>query len=310
MKHVCISLLLALFSASLLLAQDAAETETEPNFEEIMAVYQAFADSFAQHVTFETGAVSLGEDLAKIQVPQGFKYLNPKDSETVLTDLWGNPPSEGENRSLGMLFPEKDHPMTDSSFAINITYSEEGYVDDEDADDIDYDELLETMQADTKASNEYREELGYGPIELVGWASTPFYDAANKKLHWAKEIKFGDSEENTLNYNIRVLGRKGFLQLNVISEMFMLDEVKQQIDPILDAVNFEEGNRYADFDPDVDKVAAYGIGALIAGKVMAKAGLFAKLGIFLAKGWKIIALAVVGLFAALKRFFGSKTKEE
>ena len=34
-----------------------------------------------------------------------------------------------------------------------------------------------------------------------------------------EQIKFGDTEENTLNYNIRVLGRKGVLVLNFIAGM-------------------------------------------------------------------------------------------
>jgi len=246
--------------------------------------------------------------LATIQVPEGYKFLNGADSDRVITDVWGNPPREGDNRSLGMLIPEKDTPMSDSSFAINITYTEDGYIDDSDAKSIDYDEMLESMRADSKLANEYRIEEGYPPVDLVGWASQPYYDEISKKLHWAKELRFGDSPENTLNYNIRVLGRKGYLQMNVIGEMFVFDKVKENIDPVISSVNFNQGQRYADFNPDMDKVAAYGVGALIAGKVMAKAGLFAKVGILLAKFWKVIALAIFGLLAGIRNFFGGKNK--
>ena len=51
-------------------------------------------------------------------------------------------------------------------------------------------------------------------------------------------------------------------------------------------VEFDDGNRYSDFNPDIDTVAAYGIGGLIAGKLAAKAGIFA----LLAKGGKFIVL--------------------
>lgn len=183
-----------------------------------MAAYTAYVDSISKSLTYEYDKVFLKENLASIQVPNGYKYLNGKDSDMILTDIWGNPPSEGEDKSLGMLLPENFSPMADSSFAINITYTEEGFIDDDDAADIDYDELLESMQSEEKAINEYREQGGYEPIYLVGWASPPFYDSQTKKLHWAKEIKFGDAETNTLNYNIRILGRKGYLQLNVIGE--------------------------------------------------------------------------------------------
>lgn len=61
--------------------------------------------------------------------------------------------------------------------------------------------------------------------------------------------------------------------------------------------------RYADFNPDMDTVAAYGIGALIAGKVAAKLGILATVLIFLKKFWII---AVVGLGGLFKRFFGKR----
>lgn len=265
--------------------------------------YLNFVDSIEQTWNYESGLVSLRDDVATIQVPAGFKYLNGEDSEMILTELWGNPPSEPADQSMGMLIPTEDTPMSDSTYVINITFTDDGYIEDEDARDIDYTELLETMQEDTKTESEYRIAEGYESIELVGWASPPFYDEANKKLHWAKELHFGDYEENTLNYNIRILGRRGFLELNAIGEMYVLDEVQSNIAPILSSVNFKEGHRYADFSPGLDKVAAYGIGGLIAGKVLAKAGILAKLGLLLAKFWKIIALAVVGLFAGVKKFF-------
>ncbi|MEL6256965.1 MAG: DUF2167 domain-containing protein [Bacteroidota bacterium] len=292
------------------IAQDSASADQA--LEELQAalLYQNYSDSVAASLTYEYDSVSLKGNLAVIYIPEGYKYLNGPDADMVLTDLWGNPPTSGDDQSLGMLFPENSNPLDDSSFAINITYAEEGYVSDEDADDIDYDDLLESMQEDTKSANEYRSQEGYPTIELVGWASPPFYDSDTKKLHWAKELAFEGMDVNTLNYNIRILGRKGYLQLNVIGDMSMVEEVKSSIDPILASVNFEEGSRYADFDPDVDKVAAYGIGALIAGKILTKAGIFAKLGIFFAKFWKIIALGAIAAFGALRKFFGGKKNSE
>ena len=147
-------------------------------------------------------------------------------------------------------------------------------------------------------------KLGYDGIELIGWAQPPYYDNTTKKLHWAKELHFEHYETNTLNYNIRVLGRKGFLTMNVIGEMNVLPMVQNDLDPILSSVEFNEGNRYADFNPDIDTVAAYGIGGLIAGKILAKAGFFA----LILKFWKVIAIGVVGAFGIFKKkIFGSKS---
>jgi len=53
----------------------------------------------------------------------------------VLTDLWGNPPSE----PIGLLFPEAMKPMHDAfTYAVEIEYAEEGYIDDEEAEDLVY----------------------------------------------------------------------------------------------------------------------------------------------------------------------------
>lgn len=267
--------------------------------EEIEAYQNYLVDSIEQSFNYQYGSVELHDGLATLTVPSGYKFLDAPQSEYVLTDLWGNPPSE----CLGLLFPEDISPLSDNfTYVVEVSYSEDGYIEDDDAADIDYEELLEEMQQDAESANEARVEQGYEPIQLVGWASAPFYDQSSKKLHWAKELKFGDAEVNTLNYNIRILGRKGYLNMNAIGDIGILPAFKEDIDVILGSVEFNEGYRYSNFDPDLDEVAAYGIGGLIAGKVLAKAGVFAAL----LKFWKVIAVAVVAAFAALKnKIFGS-----
>jgi Uncharacterized membrane-anchored protein conserved in bacteria len=273
---------------------------TETNIELDEAAYQQIMDSINNSYTFQKGSIPLGNDLATLHVPEGFKFLDAEQSQQVLTDLWGNPPSE----TMGMLFPEDISVVGDNfTYAIEITYSEEGYIEDDDADDIDYDELMEDMQESAIEENKERTKLGYPTAEIVGWAAEPFYDQSSKKLHWAKEIKFEGMEMNTLNYSIRVLGRKGYLNLNAISDMDKLPLVQTNIDRVISSAEFNPGNRYSDFNPDLDEVAAYGIGGLIAGKVLAKVGFFAAL----LKFWKVIAIGIVAAFGTLrKRIFGSK----
>ncbi|SDX83269.1 Uncharacterized membrane-anchored protein [Lutibacter oricola] len=257
-------------------------------------IYQQKIDSIEKSFNYEYDTVDLLNGIATINIPSGYKFLNAEQSAYVLTDLWGNPPSE----VLGLLFPKDISPMSDNfTYAVEVTYSADGYIEDDDAEDIDYDDLLEEMQNDTELYNKERVKEGYEKIELLGWASPPFYDKENKKLHWAKELKFENYEVNTLNYNIRVLGREGYLNLNAIGDMEVLPLLNSDIDTILNSVEFNEGYAYADFDASVDNVAAYGIGGLIAGKMLAKAGVFAGL----LKFWKIIAIAVVGAFGALRK---------
>ncbi|MDV7395839.1 DUF2167 domain-containing protein, partial [Arthrospira platensis SPKY1] len=113
-----------------------------------------------------------------------------------------------------------------------------------DAQELDYTEMLQDMQAETRDSNEVRVGAGYEPIELVGWAAQPFYDGVSHKLHWAQELKFGDADANTLNYNIRVLGRKGYLRMNFIADMDQLPEIERNLDSVLAMAEFNDGYRY------------------------------------------------------------------
>jgi len=154
-----------------------------------------------------------------------------------------------------------------------------------------------------------RLDAGYEAIQLIGWAAPPHYDSSDKKLYWARELKFGNEEENILNYNIRVLGRKGVLVLNAVAGMSQLATVETGMQEVLAITDFNTGHRYADFNPDVDKVAAYGIGALVAGKLAANAGLFAKLGVLLLVLKKYIVLIVIAIGAVLSHLFKRKSSK-
>ncbi|GAA4359177.1 DUF2167 domain-containing protein [Hymenobacter saemangeumensis] len=266
------------------------------------AMYKAFADSVHATLHFQQGHIVLPGGMGELTVPRGFRYLDSAQSRRVLTQLWGNPKQE----TLGMLFPADRGPLDKNNWAYSISYNPMGYVKDDDADDIDYADLLKDMQSDTEEENEAREASGYEPIHMLGWAATPYYDKNTKALHWAQALQFGASPDTTLNYNVRLLGRKGVLVLNAIGEPYQMPEIKASIPGLLSNVSFSKGQQYADFDANLDDVAAYGIGGLVAGKVLAKVGFFG----LLLKFWKVGLLALAGAWAAIKRFLGFGGKEE
>ena len=269
----------------------------------LTALLNQQSDSIESSLKWQTGKVDLSNGLATLNVPEGYKYLDPKQSAYVLTDLWGNPPGP----TLGMLFPDSTGPLSNFTYAIEISYNEDGHVDDEDANDIDYAEMLVELQKDANAANLERKKQGYPTVALLGWASAPYYDATSKKLHWAKELKFEGTEVNTLNYNICVLGREGMLMMNVISDMPYLPLIKKDMNQFLGSVEFNKGNTYAEFDPDIDKVAAYGIGALVAGKVLGKVGLWA----VIAKFGKVIVIGLIAIGSMFgKRILGFFRKKQ
>jgi uncharacterized membrane-anchored protein len=215
---------------------------------------QVYYDSLVSSLDYKSGVIELESGNATLTVPDGFQFLNRKDSRTVLTELWGNP----ENTAvLGMLVPSNKNVEDADSWALSISFDEMGFVKDDDADDIDYDDLLKEQQKETDDANPERVNQGYQPIKFVGWASKPFYDKDKKILHWAKELKFGEDSLHTLNYNLRVLGRKGVMIINAIATMNDLPEVKSNIDKVIASVQFKEGHKYENFDSKIDNVAAW-----------------------------------------------------
>lgn len=264
---------------------------------------QALID-FWQAMDQAQGTIRIDAANVVLDVPDNYIFLNAKDAESVLVDAWGNMP--GSN-VLGMLMPAGVTPFDSNAWAVTIEYQEDGYVSDEEAEEIDYSELLSEMQSDTLEASKNRVEQGYETIELIGWASQPYYDKQAHKLHWAKELKFGGYEQNTLNYDIRVLGRRGVLVLSFIAGMEQKAEIDAVLPEVVEIANFETGNQYADFNPDTDNYAAYGLGALITGKVLAKTGFLAMLVIFLKKFGVFI---VIGIGALLKGLFSRKSKQE
>lgn len=259
------------------------------------------AQQFVDSLDYRHGTITVAPAKAHFNLGDEFRYLDQAQARQVLEDLWGNPPDESV---LGMIVPRSPALTDDDSWAVVVTYSDDGYVSDEDASKIDYTELLETMQEEIRDSNPERVKAGYGSIDLVGWAVPPRYDAGSKKLYWARELAFNDQANHTLNYDIRVLGRHGYLSLNAISGMNNLDAVRSGMDRLLPMTEFDRNATYADHNPRTDKIAAYGVASLIGGGLAAKAGLFAKLGLLLAKFWKLLLIGLVVLGGSVGKLFG------
>jgi uncharacterized membrane-anchored protein len=263
-------------------------------------------DALANSLVQRDGTVDLPGGQARVVVTEGFAYLDAADTAKLLTQIWGNPPGSGEG-VLGAIVPKGVSVLAPESWAAIITYDNDGHVSDEDASSINYGDLLKEMQDGVASSNEERTKEGYDPITLVGWAQKPAYDAEGHKLHWAKHLQFG-KDVHTLNYAIRALGRTGVLQVNVVADMTRLDDVNAKVPQLLKMVSFNEGNRYADFK-EGDPVAAYGLAALVAGGIAAKAGLFKGLLAIVAASWKFIAIGFVALGGFIYRLFGGRKQE-
>lgn len=235
------------------------------------------------------GTMDLGNQ-AEIYVDEGYLFA---DAETTkqLMQMLGNQVSGQE---LGLVAPESE----DKVWILIFEYSPVGYVNDDDKDDIDADAILESISEGTEEANKYRVEQGFSPLHVVGWAEAPRYDTMTNNLVWAVE---GQSEEGdrSVNYNVRLLGRQGYMSATLVTDPSTLAADKIEVEQMLGGYQFKQGKRYAEFR-EGDKLAGYGLTALIAGGAGAAA---VKLGLFkvLAKAWKLVVVGFLAFVAALKR---------
>ncbi|WP_248800554.1 DUF2167 domain-containing protein [Pseudomonas sp. MWU13-2105] len=246
------------------------------------------------------GNITLPSGIATLQLNDDFYYLSPADTERLLTEGWGNPPG---HKTLGMIIPKAVSPLADNGWGVIVSYKNDGHISDDDATRIDYTDLLKQMQADDEENNKERHKQGYAGLSLLGWAEPPSYDQGSHKMYWARELKADDAQQTTLNYSIRVLGREGVLELNAVAAMADLQTIKEETPKILAFTNFTDGNRYADYDSKTDKLAPYGLAALVAGGLAAKAGLFAKIGVMLLALKKFIVVGLVVVAGFFRKLF-------
>src|SRR5262245_36890883 len=261
--------------------------------------------SLADRLQYQQGQINLRDGLATIKLTEGFRYLDPAGTETVLTGIWGNPSSG--RPTLGMIVPANFGPLEADSWCVVMHFEEDGYVKDHDADSSNYTRLLKQMKKSTSEASAERVKNGYPAIELVGWAKPPRYEKETHKFYWAKELKFGDSADgNTLNYNLRILGRRGILVLNAVSDLAQFAELEKATPDILGMVDFNPGHRYADYTPGSDKLAAYGLAALVAGGLAAKTGLLKGLFLGLLAMKKFLIIGLIAIAAVLKKIFSGR----
>lgn len=295
-------LLTALLPLTALVAQEPSAKAALPPEPAPAASDAQAAKGIESRLHYRTGTINVGGDIATLRLPSTLRFLDPDGAKILLEEGWGNPPGSADG-VLGMIVPAALNPLDSAGWAVVVQFSSDGYVDDKDAATIDYAKLLKDMQQSTIEENAERRKQGYEAVTLVGWAEQPTYDAAAHKLFWAKELQFGSQSLHTLNYNVRVLGRRGVLELNAVAGMDQLAVIRKEMREVLPVVEFNSGHRYAEYQPGTDKAATYGVAGLVAGAVAAKAGLFKGLIAILLAAKKLVVALVIGGFAAVKRFF-------
>lgn len=243
------------------------------------------------------GQIAL-EDQAILRVPAGYKYLEGAEARKALHSM-GNPNVEGVLAMIG--------DASGDWFAV-VEFDKAGYIKDDDARDWKVDELLESIKKGTEQSNEERRKSGIPEMEIQGWIEKPNYDASSHRLIWSISAydKGGDPKNSNINYNTYALGRDGYMTVNLVTDLDKIERYKPNARALLAALEFKDGKKYSDFNASTDRVAEYGLAALVAGVAAKKLGLLALAGAFLLKFAKIILLGLAGFGATLGKFFKRK----
>ncbi|HKS35192.1 MAG TPA: DUF2167 domain-containing protein [Enterobacteriaceae bacterium] len=280
---------LSLLLAALITFSTAVRAET-PTAEELQM--ERAMDAMRKASVTGPEKVKLGNQ-ATIDLPADYTWVPPKEAGQFMR-LIGN---SVDSSFHGLIFHDN------ISGFVSIEYIDSGYIKDDDAKDWDADELLDNLQEGTKEGNKSRAEQGIAPIEVLGWVEKPHYLQPTHRLVWSAAIRDIGSNvpqaEQGVNYNTYQLGREGYLSLNLVTDRGTVESEKPLANQLLSAVHFNDGKSYGDFNASTDKVAEYGLAALIGGIAAKKLGLLALIGVTLLKFWKlgVIGIAAVGMGA-------------
>lgn len=234
--------------------------------------------------------VSVGDN-ATFRVPAGYRFLGPSGTARFMELNHNLPQPAGTT-----VFAPDDLRW----FGVFL-YSDVGHVPDNEK--IDPDSLLSTLRQGQAEANKELAARGWATAQVVGWKYSPFYDATTHNLSWAVDYRDSDGTD-TINYNTRLLSRTGYTSAILVADPTTLQSSVAQFKSVVPGYNYLSDQTYAEYKPG-DKVAKYGLAALVTGgavAVAAKTGLWKVIVGALAAGWKLIAAAVVALFAALGSF--------
>ncbi len=283
MKHLlCLPLLLPL----LLVAQPTAEPEVEQDPEAVLN----------QIVQFQQGPIRGDMVRAQIEVPEGYRFTGPEGTQMMMR-LTGNIVSENE---IGFIMPSADSG-DDRGWFLVFEFSEVGYVKDDDKDSLDADKMFQQMRENEKAANKYRAENGMDTLEIQRWVIPPRYNPETNNLEWATELLAKPGNTLGVNYNVRLLGRNGYVEATLVCNPAQLESLLPTVRDLLATFGYKSGEKYAEFRQG-DKIAQYGLTGLVVGGAVAAAARSGLLGRML----KPLLLGVLAVGAGIKRLFTGK----
>ena len=282
---------IALISVLLVTCGAVAQAQEAPS--ESQKAEQAFAEKLRALDWIKGPTTVTAQGNAKLTIPDQYVYLDARNTAKFL-ELQHNL-SNGREVMVA--------PRT-LQWQAYLEFADAGYV--KDSEKIDAPALLGTLKENTEKANAERERRGWGTLHLVDWATPPVYNTTTKRLEWATILE--SQEGRGVNFFTKILGRRGYTSVTMVTDPANLSDAEAKLDTVLTGYAFNSGETYGDWRSG-DKVAEYGLAALIVGgvaAVAAKKGLFSVLAGFLAVAWKFVVAAVVAGMAWLRRLFAKK----
>lgn len=190
-----------------------------------------------------------------------------------------------------------------TGYDVFLDYRDDGYVKLDDWKNVNSNNLLSELREIAKANAIYLKEKNLDYVNKIDWIYKPTLNQENKSVSYSYKVDWNSGQQSMESKNL-ILGKKGYLESAFVVAYKKDIDLKYESDFSKDFVNgviFNEGFKHSDYKPG-DKIAAAGIGGLVAGslgvKVLAKTGLLAKL---LKFWWILLApLAFFGKFLSGK----------
>ncbi len=229
---------------------------------------------------------------AEVDVPEGFVFTGEQGTKELM-EAMGN---IATGRELGTI--------ADENLMVIFEFDEVGYIKDDEGDDLDADAMLKAMREGQAEANKILTTRGHSALEINRWHMKPKYDEATNNLEWAPIVRELTTGGESVNYNVRLLGRRGVMEVTLLVTPEEVERELPKFRKLLAGFAFTQGEDYASFRKG-DKVAEYGLAALVTGGalgVAAKSGLLGRL-------WKFLLVGALALGAGIKKLFGGKSQQ-
>lgn len=258
-------------------------------------------DAFSK-IPWQAGPVlgDLGSE-ARVAVPDDCAFTGA-DGTRQFMELNENPVS-GIERGTVLCRIVDANGETESTWFVVFEFDDSGYVKDDEKESLDGDAILARLKEGNEHGNRERKKRGWDAIYLDGWQAAPHYDEQTKNLTWATRLH-DETNSQVLNHSVRLLGRGGVMSADLVVSPAYYEQALPVFNGVIGDFEYKTGHTYAEWR-EGDKIASYGLSALVAGGagvVLAKTGLLQKFG-------KAIVLALAAGVAALRKLLFGRGKD-